>query len=149
LRVIGLGQRSSGDDGVGLVVLDALRVRALDDVELVEARDATELIELLIHDGLVVLVDAVVAPGLEVGELLEIHERELDEATPMPVSTHGMSVHQAIGLARTLKPNEVTTDLRILGVNILQPSGHGEGLSHRVDEAVPAAVARVMKMARS
>ena len=63
VRVIGLGQRVAGDDGVGLCVLDALEQDPPAGVELCRVADAAQLVELVQGAERVVVVDAAVAAG--------------------------------------------------------------------------------------
>ncbi|KYF91531.1 hydrogenase expression/formation protein hupD [Sorangium cellulosum] len=148
-RIIGLGQRAAGDDAAGLAVLEALRRQGLPgDAELVEARDASALVSLLQTPATVVVVDAVLASPS--GEVLDLSLSDLAAGAPVPVSTHGLGVAQAIELARIAAPDRLSPDIRIVGVSIGRPC-HPEpralaelGLSPEVAAAVPRAVARVL-----
>lgn len=152
-RIIGLGQRAAGDDAAGLAVLEALRRRGLpSDAEVVEARDTTALVSLLQTPSTVVVVDAVLASPP--GEVLDLSPSDLAAGAPVPVSTHGLGVGQAIELARITAPDRLSPDIRIVGVSIggrRAPSGDPEprasdepGLSPQVAAAVPRAAARVL-----
>jgi hydrogenase maturation protease len=144
-RVIGLGQVAAGDDAVGLAVLD--RVRRMgppEGTELVAARDATALIELLQTERRVVVVDAVVGhPHL--GEVLELSETALDPGVggPRPLSTHGVSLQQAVGLARMTSCGIMAPEIVLVAVAIAPPERYTTGLSPAVQAAVPVA-ARVV-----
>ncbi|XXT21311.1 hydrogenase maturation protease [Sorangium sp. So ce429] len=159
-RVIGLGQRAAGDDAAGLAVLEALRRRGPPSgAELVEARDASALVSLLQTPAEVVIVDAVLASPP--GEVLDLSPSDLAAGAPVPVSTHGLGVGQAIELARLAAPDRLSPDIRIVGVSIGRPGPRGPGrrapsgdpeprasdelgLSPEVAAAVPRAVARVL-----
>lgn len=152
-RIIGLGQRAAGDDAAGLAVLEALRRRGLpSDAEVVEARDTTALVALLQTPSTVVVVDAVLASPP--GEVLDLSPSDLAAGAPVPVSTHGLGVGQAIELARITAPDRLSPDIRIVGVSIggrRAPSRDPEprtsdepGLSPQVAAAVPRAAARVL-----
>ncbi|WP_437603102.1 hydrogenase maturation protease [Sorangium sp. So ce590] len=160
-RVIGLGQRVAGDDAAGLAVLEALRRRGPPSgAELVEARDASALVSLLQAPATVVIVDAVLASPS--GEVIELSPSDLAAGAPVPVSTHGLGVGQAIELARLTAPDRLSPDIRIVGVSISRPCQRGsgrrapagdpepraleqaDGLSPEVAAAVPRAVARVL-----
>ncbi|KYF79831.1 hydrogenase expression/formation protein hupD [Sorangium cellulosum] len=146
-RIIGLGQRAAGDDAAGLAVLEALRRRAPPaGAELVEARDASALVSLLQTPAKVVIVDAVLASPP--GEVLDLSPSDLAAGAPVPVSTHGLGVGQAIELARLAAPDRLSPDIRIVGVSIGRPrrprASDELGLSPEVTEAVPRAVARVL-----
>ncbi|WP_437841477.1 hydrogenase maturation protease [Sorangium sp. So ce1153] len=148
-RIIGLGQRAAGDDAAGLAVLEALRRQGLPgDAELVEARDASALVSLLQTPATVVVVDAVLASPS--GEVLDLSPSDLAAGAPVPVSTHGLGVAQAIELARIAAPDRLSPDIRIVGVSIgrprrPEPRALAElDLSPEVTAAVPRAVARVL-----
>jgi hydrogenase maturation protease len=143
-RIIAIGQRVAGDDAVGLVVLDRLRQAELPGgTELVEAGDATALIPLLETRLSVIVLDAVVGPG-PVGEILELDADALEGASERPVSTHGVSVPQALALARLLSPEAVAPSVSIVGVRIPPPRRYTEGLSPGVAEAVANAASLVV-----
>jgi hydrogenase maturation protease len=140
--VIALGQPVAGDDGAGVEVLARLREAGLPDgVELIAARDASALLDLLRTRASVILVDAVLAE--RAGEVLELSEDELALRALASVSSHGLGVGQAIALARELAPGEVSPDIRIVAVTIARPARHGSALSPEVAAAVPRAAAAV------
>jgi hydrogenase maturation protease len=144
--VIGLGQRAAGDDAVGLAVLEHLRqVGAPPGIELVEAAEATALIELLQTRRPVVVVDAVL-DRRRPGDVVELAEEELAALAEEPrvTSTHGVGVAQAIQLARALGPGGVSPHITIVGVTIAQPQRYTTGLSEAVRRAVPIAARLVL-----
>jgi hydrogenase maturation protease len=141
-RVIALGQRAAGDDGVGLAVLEELRRHGVPEgIELVHAPEDGALITLLETRAAVVLVDAVL--GREPGEVLELAPEELEARGLRPVSTHGLGAAQAIALARTVAPATVAPAIRIVGVTIAPPARYVQALSPAVAAAVPRAAARI------
>ena len=144
-RVIGLGQIAAGDDAVGLAVLDRIRqMGPPDGTELVAARDATALVELLQTERRVVVVDAVVGqPG--VGEVIELPEKALTAGLgcPRTLSTHGVSLQQAVALARMTSCGVMASEIVLVAVAIAPPERYTTGLSPAVQAAVPVA-ARVV-----
>jgi hydrogenase maturation protease len=141
VRVIALGQPAAGDDGVGLAVLDELRAAPLpEDVELVAATDAADLVALLAGVGSAIVIDAVV--GGQPGAVRELAPEDLACRAAVPVSTHGIDVQQAIELARILSEG-AAPELRIVGVAVERPRRLGTGLSPSAAAAVPEAAARV------
>ncbi|MCA9493183.1 MAG: hydrogenase maturation protease [Myxococcales bacterium] len=142
MRVVGLGQRYGGDDGVGLRVADAVR-EALPGLEVVTLTGAEGLVELL--DGRPVLVvDAV----LGVGPPGTLHELRPDElARVRAFSTHGIGVAEALGLAEALGGPDVLQGLTVLGIAIRPPGALAEGLSPEVAAAVPRALEHVRRWA--
>lgn len=143
MRVIGLGQRLAGDDGVGLVVAARIAERAGASIEVIEIGDATALIEALVSPGRVVIVDAVIGGG-QPGTIHVVSPEVLAGERLAAVSTHGIDVLQAIEMARILYPDAVSTDVHIVGIEIEKAEPTGEGLSPAVAGAVDYAVGVVL-----
>lgn len=144
-RVIGLGQGAAGDDGVGLVVLRALRERALpSDVALHELGEPSALVTLLSGDTPVIVVDAVL--GDPAAEVVELSPDELGAHAPLRLSSHGLGVAEAIGLARALAEGRSMPEVRIVAVTIARPERYQQGLSPEVAAAVPRAVKHVLSL---
>jgi hydrogenase maturation protease len=144
-RVIALGQAVAGDDAVGFAVLEHLRrMGPPAGTELVAAREATALIELLQTARRVIIVDAVVGHP-QVGEVLDLPEEALagGRPGPRPLSTHGVALGQAIELARVLAGGAAAKEVSLVGVAIAPPQRYTCGLSPAVQAAVPVA-ARVV-----
>ncbi|MCC6552992.1 MAG: hydrogenase maturation protease [Polyangiaceae bacterium] len=137
-RIIALGQPAAGDDGAGPMVL--ARVRELGPppgVELALARDAVALLDLLRTPARVVLVDAVLASPA--GEVLELDPAALAEHGLASVSSHGISVGEALALARALDADALSPDIRVVAITIARPDCHSVALSPEVAAAVPRA----------
>ena len=147
-RIIGIGQPSAGDDGVGIAVLDHLRARRLPaDIELCEIGDATALIPLLATERPVLIIDALVAAP--VGRVRELCLDQLDEHDATRLSSHGLSLVGAIALARTLDPETSARCIRVFAVTIARPDRHRQGLSAKVKRAVPVAARLVLTRLRA
>ena len=139
--VLGVGNASRGDDGVGLVVAQHLQEAPLDGVTIVlTAGEGTGLLALWQDTDAVVLVDAVWT-GARPGTL---HRFEV-VSQPLPamfsrVSTHAFGVAEAIELARALR--QLPPVLVVYGVEgaIFETS---VGLSAVVAAVVPQAIAQV------
>ncbi len=101
--VIGIGNEFRRDDGIGPAVLARLRGQAPAAVKLlVSDGEPAGLIEAWSGADLAVVVDAVQADPAVPGRL---HRLVLDEAAPLDprqVSSHGLSLGDAVGLARAL-----------------------------------------------
>jgi hydrogenase maturation protease len=144
-RVVGVGQRAAGDDGVGFAVVEHLEkagVRA--GVELTTVAEPSALVPLLESIELVVIVDAVLAAGRP-GQVLVLAPDDLAGAGARPLSSHGMSVPQAIELARTLAPGTVARRIDLVAVTIAEPLRR-IGLSDEVARAVPRAAGEVLRL---
>jgi hydrogenase maturation protease len=140
-RVIGVGERARGDDGVGPAVLARLRESGLPgDVDLVEVRDATALVPLLAGADPVIVVDAVV--GLRPGTVRELRPDDLASRAALAVSSHGVGVGEAIELARVLNDAPLPS-IRIVGIGVERPGRPAAVLSAPVAAAVERAAQRV------
>lgn len=143
-KVIGIGQPALGDDGAGGAVLDALRERPLpSSVILLDARDPSAIIDLIDPSTPVVIVDAVL--GHPVGEVLSLGVDELASRASRRVSSHGLSVPEAVALARTLGEGGAAAPVHVVAITIARPPGYRHGLSPEVAAAVPRAVERVLQ----
>lgn len=144
-RVIALGQAAAGDDGAGFAVLEELCRRGVPEgVELLKATDATALISLLETAAAVVLVDAAV--GAAAGDVIALDERGLREHGVHPLSSHGMRVSEAIGLARLLAPERISPSIHVVALTIARPDRFALGLSPVVAAAVPKAADLVLDL---
>jgi hydrogenase maturation protease len=100
--VIGVGNEFRHDDGAGPAVVALLDGRVPDDVTLVvNDGEPTRMIEAWAGAHLAVVVDAVRAEPAVPGRL---HRLVLDRAGagPAAVSSHGLGLDEAVGLARAL-----------------------------------------------
>lgn len=134
--VVGIGQVAAGDDGVGLAVARELAGRG---VAVRESADASLLLALLEAGHRVVLVDAVTGGGPP-GSVIRIAPDALGSG-PVPLSSHGLGVAEAIAIARTLYGPQVVAGLAIVGIAIDRPPVAAIGLSPAVAAAVEPAAA--------
>jgi hydrogenase maturation protease len=143
-RVIALGQRAAGDDGAGPAVLARLRgLGVAAGVELLEATEASALVEWVLHPGQVVIVDAALGPAP--GEVRVLDVEALETAALSAVSSHGLSAGAALALARSIAPGAVSPRIRVVAIGIDPPGRHGEGLSPAIEAAVPIAADAVLR----
>ncbi len=149
-RVIGIGQRAAGDDGVGLHILERLKQSPPPGVQLHQLTDATQLFPLLENVKRVILVDAVLGePGeasADTGcaKVLCLRPEQLSEVALSSVSSHDVSVAQALELARTLSPGGCQ-DVRIVGVQIDTPRAYTQELSPAVAAAIEPSIACILE----
>lgn len=143
MTVIALGQRFAGDDAVGLLVGD--RLRGAPGIDVVEARDAIDLVEALGAGGEVIVVDAVRAPG-EPGSVRVLAPEDLGQEVLPALSSHGLDVADAVALARSLHADTRPSRIRIVGVIAARTERFQEGLSPALAGSVDRAVAIVRAM---
>lgn len=147
-RIIGVGQEWAGDDGVGIAVVRRLR-EAGSEFDLIELDEPARLIDLL-TDGAdpVVLIDALLDDGPP-GRVLLIDEPQRDPLAGHLLSTHGVSVTDAVELARIAHPDRVARKIFILAITVQQVSRRGNGLSAEVQASVARAATQALRLARS
>ncbi len=138
-RIVGVGQRYAGDDGVGRAVAEKLMASGI------SARgvdDGAALLNILMGDtSPVVVIDAVVGGGPP--GTIHVVRRFAFGAAFRPVSSHGIGVLEAIDLAARFNP---ALDVTVIGVSIDPPTSLGEGLSPAVEASVSEAAERVRAM---
>ncbi len=143
VRVVGVGNPSRGDDGVGPTVAAEVAARldpAIDVV--VSTADPSRLIERWGSAGTVVLIDAMVedvAPGT-----VMVFDASVD---PLPtdlesISSHGMGIPATVELARSL--GRLPEHLVVVGVT--GQDFEGTELTSEVAGAVEDAVRAVMEV---
>jgi hydrogenase maturation protease len=140
-RVVALGRAAAGDDGVGRAVIEALRGRVGDEVELIALDDPSALVSVLETRLRVVLVDAIL--GAPAGEVLELSPDDLAQESFAPVSSHGISAAQAIAFAEALAPGDLPP-IQVVAICIAAPAASAWGLSPAVAAAVPGTVDRIL-----
>jgi hydrogenase maturation protease len=125
-------------------VLARLRARGIPPgVELLEAPEASALVEWVLHEGPVVIVDAALGPAP--GEVRVLDPDALDGAPLSAVSSHGLSAGGALALARSIAPAAVSPRIRVVAIGIDPPRRHGLGLSPEVAAAVERAADAVLR----
>ena len=140
--VIGVGNEFRRDDGAGPAVVARLRGHLPDDVRLlVSDGEPARLIEAWGGASLAVVVDAVRAEPAVPGRLHRLVLREAGAAEGTVVSSHGLGLDCAIGLARALgrMPGRL-----ILHAVEAADVGQGTGLTTAVAEVIDALTAAVL-----
>lgn len=146
-RIIGIGRRTGGDDGAGPAVIDHLRTNSISpDIELYEIGEPSALIPLLEDTTRVVIVDAAIHAGAP-GTVHVIRPEDIDHNPHFSLSTHGMSVGQAIALARVLAPEKVCPDISLVAIAAQKPQGVVLELSAEVSAAIEKAAATAQQLA--
>lgn len=142
-RVIGIGCRDRGDDGVGPAVAAEVsrRLGAGCDVHVCSA-DPTGLMDLWQGAKSVVVVDAVL-DGRPAGSVRVIDPKV--EAIPddaCSVSSHGLGLGAVLALSASL--GKVPERLMLVGISA--QDFDGSGLSEPVANAIPAATETVLEL---
>lgn len=140
--IVGVGQRFAGDDGVGRevarrLVAQGVQARGVDD-------GAGLLTVLMDSPSRVLVIDAVVGAGAP--GTVHVLDRIDFDMDPRPVSSHGITVLEAIDLAARFNP---ALEVVLIGISINRPSSLGEGLSPKVAASVAEAAKRVTHLIRN
>jgi hydrogenase maturation protease len=139
IRIVGVGQRFAGDDGVGRLVVEQLRA---DGFSALGVDDGAGLLNVLgTGASRVVVIDAVVGGGAP-GTVHVLNRADLEEG-PRPVSSHGITVLEAIELGERFNSE---LEVILIGISIHPPHSLGEGLSPEVAASVGEAVRRVTRL---
>ncbi len=141
--VIGVGNEFRRDDGAGPQLVTRLRHHVLPGVELlVSDGDPAELIGAWDGAALAIVVDAVLIRPAVPGR---VHRLVLDRDRPAPegpVSSHGLGLGEAIGLARVL--GRMPDRLIVHAVEVADVS-RGTGLTPAVAAATAELAAAVLR----
>ena len=134
--VVGIGNRSRGDDAVGPVVAERVAALGVPGVEVVVHDEPLALVEHLTDHDEVVVVDAG-APRGEPGRVHVVHVGDSPLRGDSPVlGSHGLGVAEAVELARVLDrlPRRLTI-VGLEGVSFDVGAPLSEQVRNRVDEA--------------
>ncbi|HEY7754964.1 MAG TPA: hydrogenase maturation protease [Actinomycetota bacterium] len=148
VRVIGCGNPDVGDDAAGVVAVERARdaLEAL-GVEVVPQAAPLGIVHLLEGADAVVVVDAIRSPGAgrAPGEIVraEAGADGLPAEIRSSLSSHGLGVAEAVGLAAAMGP---TPRVIVLGVEAERTSA-GAGLSDAVRRALPDLVGAIVSEA--
>jgi hydrogenase maturation protease len=141
--VIGIGNEFRRDDGIGPAVLARLPGRAAESVRLVLSDgDPARLIEAWTGASLAVVVDAVRADPPVPGRLHRMVLDPADAARIQPVSSHGLGLGEALGLARALDRMPGRLVIHAVEAADLSP---GVGLTPAVAAAADALTSAVLR----
>ena len=145
-RVIGIGQPNAGDDCVGIAVARALRQQKLPaGVDVHEITDPARLVDLLEGVQCAIVIDALLSDDSP-GKIHHLAPEDLAACTSTPLSSHGTSVADAIGLLRVVTPETAGCIIHIIGVSIAPPQPGSQSLTPPVVAALPHAISLIVKL---
>jgi hydrogenase maturation protease len=142
--VLGLGNPLLTDDGVGLVLLDALRAAGPwgGDVELVDGGTwGLSLLPVLADHARVLVLDAVRA-GADPGTVLRGGGADIPRLYRFPLSPHQIDLAEVLGAAELL--GAVPEHVEVVGVQPASVDGPCLTLTRDVAAAVPRALGEAM-----
>ncbi len=141
--VIGLGNPSRGDDGVGRkAALELRRTLNSGTTVLDMLGEASELIDAWKNAGKVVLIDACQGLG-KPGDVRRVDLLSEDiNGNGREISSHGLGLQEAVNMALAL--GDVPRELILVGIEAATFE-HGDGLSNKVKSALPKVFEMVAK----
>ncbi|MBU1566661.1 MAG: hydrogenase maturation protease [Proteobacteria bacterium] len=145
--IVCIGNELVADDGVGWVVYERLKESDLPEgVRLVFlGLGGIDLLEEIDGEEVLVVVDGVQL-GAAPGTIHQLGWNQLPDASPRPVSGHGIGIREAISVGRKLYPERVPQEIFLVGVEGKCFNQLGMGLTDEVAQAVPKAVAIVLSL---
>lgn len=143
ILVLGLGNILLSDEGVGIHVVRELETQNLpENVTLVDGgTTGFELIRLFESMSKVILVDAMKA-DLEVGAVVRLIPKELDEYQEIPFSVHQTGISTILKQATIYYPE---TELVILGVVVKTYDEFKMELSEAIKKKIPGILDSVLR----
>ncbi len=149
VRVIGCGNPDAGDDAAGILAVALAReaLEAIPGVEVVPEASPLSIVHLLAGADAAVVVDAIrtQGSGRPVGDLVraEAGPQGLPAEIRSSLSSHGLGVAEAVGLAAALGP---APRVVVLGVEAAEAAA-GAPLSEAVARALPELAGRILEEA--
>lgn len=144
--VLGIGSPIMCDDAIGLRVLQELKERGVQDVDLEEACvSGLDLIEIMIDYELVIVVDAIIQSGHPAGTILVLSPEDFSD------TVHGTNPHEAnvattIELGRTLEPNRFPKKILFVAVEANDVFTVTEEMTPEVEAALDGTVNKVLEL---
>ncbi len=146
LLVLGIGNPILTDDAVGILV-----IRELGDVN-ADVKEAytggLSLLDLILGYSKVIIVDAAKSEGGEPGTVSLLKEDEIKRALHAS-STHDMSFSEAVELGRKLFPDEMPSQIVIVGIEVKDTETFSEKPTEPVRKAIPRAVEMVKELIKT
>lgn len=145
-KIIGCGNPLAGDDGLGVHVIDQLKIMSLPEgVTAAEGgTDPLNLLEMLRGEDKVILVDAVKGAGRP-GEVFVLALGQLDLGADTGLSLHHFNLSHVLTLGQTLFPAEMPREIVVIGVEAQDTSPYNLRLSPVVEASLPKVIQTVME----
>jgi hydrogenase maturation protease len=146
IKIIGCGSLLMGDDAIGCIIARKLKSLKLPEhVTVIEAgTPGVDLLNMINPDERVIIIDAVITNEVEEGTLRVFTEDALPKPAQMPLSAHQIAIPEAIALGRKIQPELMPKSIEVWGIEIKQLIINKEGLSEKVEAAVPVVVEKVV-----
>ncbi|MBU7045253.1 MAG: hydrogenase maturation protease [Theionarchaea archaeon] len=145
ILILGIGNPILTDDAIGILVVQQLKGVNADVKEAYTGGIA--LLDVILGYDTVIIVDAVKKGG-EPGTVSVLREDEIKRALHAS-SIHDVSFSEAVLLGRTLFPDEMPSEIIIVGIEVEDTETFSEKPTEPVERAIPEAVNMVMNLLRN
>ncbi len=143
--VLGIGNPILQDDGVGLHVIDALRLQMDNPMVTLETASTggMNLLDMIRGYENVILIDAVNQDETDPGKVSRFLLSDFH--TVHSSNPHDVSLSEALQLAKQLGEKHLPSTIILIGITVNNTYEFGEHLSSEVASAVPTAVTLVLE----
>jgi hydrogenase maturation protease len=143
--LLGIGNPLLTDDGVGIVAAREISKMNLPGVDVEEATaSGIEVMEMMLGYEKVVVVDAIMWPDHEPGEVLRLDEKDFSH-TVHGSSPHGVNISTAIALGRQTAPDDMPKEIVFLAMQAEDVSTFSENQTPRVRKSIPTFISTVLE----
>jgi len=143
--VLGVGNPILSDDGIGIHVARAMKLRNLPGVEVEELpASGLELLDMVLDFDKVVIVDAIQTRGGVPGQIHILEEADFERAVHGS-SPHGINIATALAMGRKIVPERMPNEVVYVAVEVEDLVNVSERLTPRVEAALPEIIRRIEK----
>jgi len=143
--LLGIGNPLLTDDGIGIAVARELAKRRLPGIDIEEATaSGIEVMEMMLDYEKVVVVDAIMMPDREPGEIMRLEEKDFSH-TVHGSSPHGVNISTAIALGRQTSPERMPKEIVFIAMQAEDVSTFGERQTKKVARKMPELVDAVVR----
>ena len=142
--LLGIGNPLLTDDGIGIAVAREIAKRNPKGVDVEEATaSGIEIMELMLDYEKVVVVDAIMLPGHEPGEIMRLEERNFSH-TVHGSSPHGVNISTAIALGRQTAPDRMPDEIVFYAMQAKEISTFSESFTSEVNKNLGRLIEEVL-----
>jgi len=141
--VLGVGNPILSDDGIGIHVARALKLRNLPGVEVEELpASGLELLDMVLDFEKVIIVDAIQTRGGVPGQIHILEEADFERAVHGS-SPHGINIATALAMGRKIVPERMPNEVVYVAVEVEDLVNVCERLTPKVEAALPEIIRRI------
>ena len=145
--ILGIGNSILGDDGIGVCVAQELDARIKN--ENVDIRDVSvdglNLLEIIVGYDKLVVVDAIMTEGGDVGEIFRLKPERISDPSRSAISPHHFNLVTTLEIGKKLFPNEMPEEVVVYAVKAENVTSVTEKMTKKMRLAVPKVVRLIME----